>query len=157
MKEQTKTLIIVIICLIVLAILLTLAINLLQQPSENGITNLQNNNTAVRIIDGDTFELASGDIVRLICVDAPEIGKTGADEAAEFLSSLILNQELRLENDTDNTDAYGRLLRYVYVNSSEGDSEIFVNKEIVQQGYGSLFIYGNDTSKCGEIRNESKT
>ena len=157
MKPQTKTVIIVIICVLVLAILLTTAIYLLGYSNTNQITNNNENstisdNTAIRIIDGDTFELASGEIVRLICVDAPEIGKTGADDATEFLSSLILNKELRLENDTDNTDAYGRLLRYVYINNS--DEEIFVNKEIVQQGYGSLFIYGNDTSKCGEIENK---
>jgi micrococcal nuclease len=154
MKPQTKTLIIVIICLIVLAIALAAAIFLIGYSDNSAAPeNKLPDNTAVRIIDGDTFELASGDIVRLICVDTPELGKAGADEATEFLSSLILNKELRLENDSDDKDAYGRLLRYIYVNNS--DEELFVNKMIVQQGYGSVFRYGNDTARCDEIGNES--
>jgi len=155
MKQQTKTIIIVLVCLIILAGLFYTAIILLSQTNEENNENKTksySDNTAVRIIDGDTFELGNGDIVRLICVDAPEIGKAGADESAQFLSSLILFEELRLVNDTDDKDTYGRLLRYVYVNlQEENGREIFVNKEIVHQGYASLFIYGNDTSKCREI------
>ena len=87
--------------------------------------------------------------MRLICVDAPEKGGKGYEEAKEFLESLVLNKEVRLEKDISDRDEYGRLLRYVYV-SGEGE-EIFVNKEIVQQGYGSVFRYGDDTKRCGEI------
>lgn len=56
---------------------------------------------------------------------------------------------MRLEKDVINKDEYGRLLRYVYVNISV--EEIFVNKELFKQGYGTIFRYGNDTSRCGEI------
>ncbi len=143
MKPQTKTIIISILATIVLIILLSYAIILLQQPNTEQAS--LSDNTVIRIIDGDTFELSSGDIIRLICVDAPEIGKQGADEAAIFLSSLILNKEVRLESDIDDKDDYGRLLRYVYID------ELFVNKEIVSQGYGSVFRYGNNTKLCGEI------
>ena len=120
-------------------------------PSEQGEIN---ENSVLEVIDGDTFKLWNGDIVRLICVDAPEKGREGYEEAGEFLSFLILNREVRLEKDVSDKDEYGRLLRYVYVNSSFEDGavvEVFVNKEIVQQGYAKVFIYGNDTLKCGEI------
>ena len=101
------------------------------------------------VIDGDTFRLENGEAVRLICVDAPEKSKKGYEDAKEFLSFLILNKEVRLEKDVSDRDAYGRLLRYVYV--LENNKEIFVNKKIVQQGYADVFAYGNDTSKCNEI------
>lgn len=156
MKNRKNTKLIYLVLFILLIVIITSIILLIRYSDIISPNNpVISDNTAVRIIDGDTFELASGEVVRLICVDAPETGKTGADEATEFLSTLILAKELRLENDTDDKDAYGRLLRYVYLDSNEG--KIFVNKEIVKQGYGSVFRYGNDTSKCEEIDNESKS
>jgi len=105
--------------------------------------------TVIRVIDGDTFELATNDKVRLICVDTPELGDVGSYEAKDFLEFLILNKEVRLEKDISETDKYGRLLRYVYVNESSG--EIFVNKEIVKECYGEVFRYGEDVARCDEI------
>ena len=107
-------------------------------------------NQVIEIIDGDTFILASGEKVRLICIDSPEINTKGYSEAKEFLSFLILNKQVRLEADIINKDKYQRLLRYVYVNDSK-NNEIFVNKEIVKQGYAELFPYENNTKRCNEI------
>ncbi len=94
--------------------------------------------------------------LRLICVDTPEKGGDGYEEATGYLESLVLDKEVRMEKDVSDKDKYGRLLRYVYVNSSvssdEGyEDEIFVNKEIVQEGYGEVFEYGEDVKRCGEI------
>ena len=108
------------------------------------------NNSVLEVIDGDTFKLGNGEIVRLICVDAPEKGKQGYEEAKEFLSFLILNKEVRLEKDVSDKDEYGRALRYVYVKDVYV-REIFVNKEVVREGYAGVFRYGEDTSKCREI------
>lgn len=102
-------------------------------------------NLVVRVIDGDTFELYNGEIVRLICIDSPEKGKEGYDEAKNYLSFLILNKEVRLEKDVNDKDIYGRLLRYVYVD------DIFVNKEMVEKNYAKIFRFGNDTMLCDEI------
>ena len=88
-------------------------------------------------------------IIRLLCVDAPERGKTGYKEAKDFLSDMVLEKEVRLEKDINDKDEYGRLLRYVYVNIS--NIEIFVNQQVVQEDYGKIFRYGDDTSKCDEI------
>lgn len=130
------------ITIIILVLLITLSLYLLTLSDTNQDLS---ENTVTRIIDGDTFELASGDIIRLICVDTPEEGEENYEEASDFLFNLIYNQEVTLENDTDDKDAYGRLLRYVYVNDT------FINKEIVSHGYGTLFPYGNNTAKCDEI------
>jgi len=113
------------------------------------VNEVLSNNTVIRVIDGDTFEIYSGDKVRLICVDTPEKGEGGYEEATEYLESLILDKEVRMEKDVSETDKYGRLLRYVYVNVTGG--EVFVNREIVQEGYGEVFEYGEDVELCGEI------
>ncbi len=102
-----------------------------------------------RVIDGDTFVLNTGEKVRLICIDAPELGKKGGEEAKEFLKRLIEGKEVVLEKDISERDAYGRLLRYVYV--MEGNETIFVNKELVKRGQAEIFRYGNDTKRCDEI------
>lgn len=106
-------------------------------------------NYVIRVIDGDTFEIYSGESVRLICVDTPEKGEGGYDLAKDFLEGLILDKEVRLEKDVSETDKYGRLLRYVWVDFLGED--VFVNKEIVQEGYGVVFEYGDDVKYCGVI------
>jgi micrococcal nuclease len=107
-------------------------------------------NYVTNVVDGDTFDIYAGERVRILCVDTPETGEEGYTEATEFLESLILNKEVRLEKDVSETDQYGRLLRYVYVNKTEGE-EIFVNKEIVRQGHGGVYRYGDDVKRCDEI------
>ena len=84
--------------------------------------------------------------MRLLCVDAPEKGKKGADEATSFLFDMILNKEVRLEKDKTDMDAYGRLLRYVYVNIS--GVELFVNQQMVQEGYAKVFRYQENPDDC---------
>ena len=133
---------------LILAILLICGIILLGVASKS-ISRSDPQSYVSRIVDGDTFDLSTGERVRLICVDTPEINQEGYDEAKEFLKSMIFNKRVRLEKDISETDKYGRLLRYVYVNIS-GD-EIFVNKELFRKGYGEIFRYGNDTRRCNEI------
>ncbi len=78
-------------------------------------------------------------------------GEESYKASKNFLSSLVLGEEVRLEQDVEDKDGYGRLLRYVYLNINNSEEELFVNKEIVQKGYAVLFPYGNSTSKCDEI------
>ena len=51
------------------------------QQTQSGLTQA----TVLRVIDGDTIELAGGEIVRLIGVDTPETGEPGASEATRFV------------------------------------------------------------------------
>ncbi|HAR95342.1 MAG TPA: hypothetical protein DCR97_05190 [Deltaproteobacteria bacterium] len=93
-----------------------------------------------RVIDGDTVVLESGETVRYIGVDAPEMAKKkgGAEffarEATRFNKRLVLLKKVRLEFDQEKKDAYGRLLAYVYVKG------VFVNGELVRQGYARAMI-----------------
>lgn len=99
----------------------------------------------LRVVDGDTFILSNGQTIRLLCVNAPEKGTQGYEEAKDYLFSLVYNKSLVLESDMEQRDKYDRLLMYVYADG------VFVNKELVKRGHAVVYRYGNSTAKCGEI------
>jgi len=80
-----------------------------------------------RVIDGDTIVLSDDRKVRYIGIDTPEIHhpqkavQCFGTEAARFNKELVEGKEVTLQKDISDTDRYGRLLRYVWVN------DIFVN------------------------------
>lgn len=83
------------------------------------------------VIDGDTIVIEGGFHVRYIGIDTPEVHprlEAYGMEALQANRELVEGKEVRLERDVSETDKYGRLLRYVYVN------DIFVNAELVRQG-----------------------
>lgn len=84
-----------------------------------------------KVIDGDTIELDGGKRVRYIGMDTPELETNAcfAREAAAENKKLVEGKMVRLEGDTNDTDTYNRLLRYVYVNN------IFVNEVLVREGF----------------------
>ena len=89
--------------------------------------------------DGDTILLSDGSRVRLVQVDAPELGiECWGDEAADALGRLAPRRSvLRLERDPglDDKDRYGRLLRYVHANGRN------VTLELVRQGAAAPYFY----------------
>ncbi|MFH1484555.1 MAG: thermonuclease family protein [Chloroflexota bacterium] len=94
-----------------------------------------------RVVDGDTIVIQGGQRVRYIGIDAPEArGEPQAfgQQATEVNRSLVEGKLVRLEKDVSETDKYGRLLRYVYVNGT------FVNAELVQRGYARAVSYPPD-------------
>jgi micrococcal nuclease len=103
-----------------------------------------------RVIDGDTIELADGRKVRYIGVDAPEAGSGEdeggcfADEATRRNSQLVLDKDIRMTTGPDDTDAYGRLLRFVWV----GDT--FINQSLIETGHAYAYDFGN-THEYSEV------
>jgi endonuclease YncB( thermonuclease family) len=89
-------------------------------PGLEILGTLQGPVRAERIIDGDTFVLDGGERVRIIGVDAPEVGEPYADDATALLEALIWDRDLYLEFDVGERDIYGRLLAYVYVLDPDG-------------------------------------
>lgn len=87
-----------------------------------------------RVIDGDTFELESGERVRLLGIDAPEKDEFYFKEARQELEKLVNHKKVLLEKDIENVDRYGRLLRYVYADG------IFVNLYLVKNGYANAYV-----------------
>ena len=95
-----------------------------------------------RVIDGDTITIAGGYKVRYIGIDTPEIYpriEAFGIEAWQANRELVEGKEVRLERDVTETDRYGRLLRYVYVD------DIFVNAELVRLGLARSKAYPPDT------------
>lgn len=69
----------------------------------------------VSVTDGDTVETSAG-TVRIIGIDAPELGECGYDDAASYVSDLLPAGDtvtLTLPDGETEQDKYGRLLRYV--------------------------------------------
>ena len=89
----------------------------------------------VSVIDGDTIELQSGRRVRYLGIDTPEPGEYYADEATARNVELVEGKIVELQSGKRDEDEYGRLLRYVYVDG------IFVNAELVAQGYATAYIF----------------
>jgi len=97
-----------------------------------------------RVIDGDTIELADKQRVRYIGMDTPEtvdprkpVECFGKEASAEN-KRLVEGKTVRLEKDVSETDRYGRLLRYVYVD------ELFVNDSLVRQGFAHVSTFPPD-------------
>jgi len=103
------------------------------------------------VIDGDTFKMSEGTIIRLLCVDTPEQeDPQDYERATKFLESLILYQEVRLEQaqTMNKTDKYNRELRFVYIQTPTG--EVLINKEIVRLGFGVVYEWGDVSGECAE-------
>src|SRR5690554_6263424 len=77
------------------------------------------------VIDGDTLDLADGRRVRLIGINAPEIGRQGnvsepyAQAARKGLQQLVSNADLRLLVGEETKDRYGRTLGHLF--DAQGD------------------------------------
>lgn len=93
--------------------------------------------TVARIVDGDTFTCEGGSRVRLLLVDAAEIGQGPyADSALTLVEALMPpGTRVRLDFDIELFDRFDRVLAYVYADS------LFVNREIVRRGMGRVVIY----------------
>lgn len=102
------------------------------RQSERGIVS-----TVSRVIDGDTLEMANGDVVRLIGIDAPEKTQLHYKDAIEQLKK-IEGKSVRMEKDATNKDRYGRYLRYVFL------EDHFVNLELLQNGLAYAYIVNPD-------------
>lgn len=95
--------------------------------------------TVDSVRDGDTVLLDDGRRVRLVQVDAPELGVEchGDAAAAELERLLPPGAEVRLERDPrlDDRDRHGRLLRYVHAGGRN------VNVALVRAGGAAPYFY----------------
>jgi micrococcal nuclease len=100
----------------------------------------------VRVVDGDTVVLSidgKDTTVRLIGVNTPETVdprrpvQAYGKEASEFTKNLLKGESVYIEGDAgpSEADRYGRKLAYLY----RAPDGLFVNLEIVRQGYGQAY------------------
>ena len=76
-----------------------------------------------RVLDGDTIDLESGERIRYLMIDTPEVSgnlECYGEEAKQLNTELVAGKEVSLQYDVECTDRFDRLLAYVSV----GDREI---------------------------------
>ena len=95
------------------------------------------------VIDGDTVVLASGEKLRLIGLDTPELGRDGAtDEPGAVAARLYLQQLLQadasypLSLDREQRDRYGRLLGHLFLPDGQN-----VQAMLLAEGLGTPFAF----------------
>lgn len=89
-----------------------------------------------QVIDGDTFIIETGERVRLVGINAPELKDIYGIESKKYLADLIEGKNVDLVSDSISreVDVYQRLLRYVYLNGED------VNHKMILDGYAFAFL-----------------
>jgi endonuclease YncB( thermonuclease family) len=103
-----------------------------------------------KVVDGDTIDVSiNGETyrVRYILINTPERDQLFYAEATAANRHLVMGKTVYLVKDVNETDRYGRLLRYIYL-----EDGTFVNRELVRQGFAQLATFPPDVAKEAEIR-----
>jgi micrococcal nuclease len=96
--------------------------------------------TVARVTDGDTVTLTTGEKVRLLQVDTPELSSSECFgfEARNILMGLLSSPgsvTLKSDPKLDQVDRYGRLLRYIFVGKTN------INLKMVEMGAAAPYFY----------------
>jgi len=101
----------------------------------------------VNVVDGDTIKIDfNGEIktVRFIGIDTPEVNHPSEPvqcygvEASLKTKEILEGKEVRLEQDVSETDRYGRILAYIWLN------DVLINEKVVKEGYAFSSSYPPD-------------
>lgn len=122
---------------------------LVPSPISKPVPKATNSAFVAKVIDGDTIELESGQAVRLLGIDAPEtkdprksvecFGKQASSETKKLLN----RKSVILEKDITEKDKYRRLLRYVFLPLSSGQT-LFVNDYLIREGFAKVLMIPPD-------------
>ncbi|EPE9017981.1 thermonuclease family protein [Campylobacter upsaliensis] len=137
-KKLSLSLVIVIIVLAISSFNQSFTTFLAQKNLEKELTG-----KVSRVIDGDTIELLAKTSktnpynhiaklkIRLYGIDAPELKQAYGKEAKEYLSALVLKQEVSLI--IENKDKYDRFVGTLFLKGQD------INKEMVKNGYAHAY------------------
>jgi len=115
----------------------------------------------VEVIDGDTIrveDIETGDVfrVRYLGIDTPEVDGLDyetcfSEQAMEKNEELVLDEKLILEFDRDKYDRFERTLAYVYIADEDGEKDVFVNLELLEEGYARFYLDKQNTLYQDEL------
>lgn len=94
-----------------------------------------------RVIDGDTLELQSGQVIRLLGINTPEVqsryrdGEAGGEQAKQWLKEMLSQPELFIEYDQQQRDKYDRALAHCFLPDGR-----YLNAMLIEQGLASLTL-----------------
>jgi micrococcal nuclease len=105
--------------------------------------------TITKVYDGDTITLSTGERVRFLQIDTPELSPAAcySQEARSALASLLnMPGQLTLKTDPklDKVDRYGRLLRYVFIGKTN------INLKLVEIGAAAPYFYKGEKGQYSE-------
>jgi len=132
------------------AVFFLFSVSAFPQQDHQGLTPA----VVARVVDGDTVVLVGGDRVRLIGVDAPEIGEPGAAEAALFVRERVEGRTVWLEPDGNDRDRFGRLRRKIWLEMPTDVRDVDqirryqLNALLLESGHARVMI-------IGRVRNEA--
>lgn len=124
--------------------------------------------TVGRIISGSTFQfsdLSSSDEMRvkLAALHTPSRGAPWHTRARAGLSGLIEGRDVRLSYGGDPRDRYGRALAQVHTLRADGQSDLWVQAEMVRLGLARVLSWPDDHADISalliaeiEARNQSR-
>ena len=102
----------------------------------------------VRIQDGDTLALETGQSVRLVSIEAPAPGYRGredapfSEEATRIMEALALGRQAKLYYPGLTRDRYDRALAQVDVTTETG-ADLWLNEALVRQGGAWVRLYAD--------------
>jgi endonuclease YncB( thermonuclease family) len=93
------------------------------------------------VYDGDTILINSGEKVRYLGIDAPELEYNGqnnnrlAEISRDFNLQFVKGKRVRIDFDKEKKDQYGRLLAYVFLENGE-----MINSILIRHGLAHIMI-----------------
>jgi endonuclease YncB( thermonuclease family) len=114
-------------------------------------TNLASASTTItKVYDGDTITLSTGEKVRLIQIDTPELASEECfgEEARSALVTLLKSPgpiTLKVDPKLDKVDRYGRLLRYVFIGKTN------INLKLVEIGAAAPYFYKGEKGQFSAL------
>ncbi len=160
MSPKLKKVLLFVFALLTISVNFVLINKIGERRSYENKANKSEELLVIRVIDGDTIELETGDRVRYLAIDAPELKNKNSDcfsEQAKLKNeSLVLGKLIRLETEFDKKDKYDRVLAYVWVDN------ILVNIELVRNGFAKTdtFLsrgkYNNQIEEAERIAKEQE-
>ena len=105
------------------------------------------------IVDGDTIWVQieqKRKKVRFIGINTPEIGEFNYEEASQFKRRILSGKKIYLEKDISETDKYDRLLRYIWLDIPNADTDAEKNEKLfngmlLNEGFAEIATYKPDT------------
>ncbi len=100
--------------------------------------------TVLRVVDGDTFDLDSGERIRLADIDTPKVNEAGYLAAKNYVAGLIEGKTVYLNiDDISGADQYDRLVSVVYFEFNSTHFEN-LNKALLVDGYAVVYDFDNN-------------
>jgi micrococcal nuclease len=112
--------------------------------------------TVERVVDGDTLVAGVDGVrerIRLLRIDAPELGRDGtpaaclAERASSHLAALLpTGAEVHVATDVEKRDRFGRLLAHVW------DDDLWVNGAMLDAGLATAVTIPPNVALDDEVR-----